>query len=258
MKWKLVADYESLSSHAAEILLWAVAENPRLVLGLPTGRTPEGMYARVARDCQREYRCFREVTSFNLDEYVGIPPSHPASYSSYMRRALFDHVDMEPPNIHIPDGTAEKVRQRNPELSFDEGLEIECANYEILIERAGSLGLTILGLGRNGHIGFNEPNTPFDSRTHVVELDPMTREANARPFAGEQVPGRAITMGIGTILESARILLLASGESKVEAVTRLFSELPSDDFPASALRQHHDVTILVDERAASRIRGALD
>ena len=228
MNWETVADYAALSQRAAEMLLAGIRRDPRLVLGLPTGRTPVGMYERVVAECAREYHCFRDVTTFNLDEYVG--PSR--EYFTFMKRNLFDHIDIDPANAHIPDGAA-------PDL------EAECARYERAIAAAGGLGLTFLGLGGNGHIAFNEPGTPWSSRTRVVELAESTRAANAALFPGEPVPTRAITMGIATILASRRIVLLASGERKRAAMEKLRSRVQSEEFPASALWTHADVTVLV-------------
>ena len=221
MNWQTVADYAALSQRAAETLLAAIRRDPRIVLGLPTGRTPVGMYQRVVAECVREYHCFRDVTTFNLDEYVG--PSR--EYFTFMKRNLFDHIDIDLANAHIPDGTA-------PDL------DVECARYERAIAAAGGLGLTFLGLGGNGHIAFNEPGTPFASRTRVVELSEDTRVANATPST------HAITMGIGTILESKSIVLLASGDKKRPAIERLRSREITEDFPASALWAHPDVTVL--------------
>jgi glucosamine-6-phosphate deaminase len=231
VKWKECEDYGALSRRAADILLTAIRSDPRMVLGLPTGRTPVGMYDRVIEQCSREYHCFREVTTFNLDEYAGIPRDHPGSYFTYMKQHLFDHVDIDPENAHIPHGDA-------PDL------DAECVRYERELAAAGSLGLTFLGLGQNGHIGFNEPGTPFDSRTRVVELSHSTRVANADLFADRKVPTHAITIGIGTILESKRIVLLASGESKKAAIARLRSGDVDESFPASALWKHSECLVL--------------
>ena len=232
MIWEQLRDYEALSARAAKILLGEIRQNPQLVLGLPTGRTPIGMYQRVAQDCKAEYYCFREVTTFNLDEYVGIPREHKGSYSTYMKRNLFDHVDIDPSRTHIPNGNARD-------------LDMECRHYEQEIEDLGGIDLMFLGLGRNGHIGFNEPGTPFRSRTRVVELSESTRNANASYFPDGDVPSQAITMGIATILSSRRIVLLATGNGKQEAIARLRSRAISVDFPASALWTHANVHVLV-------------
>jgi glucosamine-6-phosphate deaminase len=231
MKWESFNSQDALADRAAHLLLTAIRENPRIVLGLPTGRTPIGMYDRVVRECSREYHCFREVTTFNLDEYAGVSRDDPGSYFSYMNQHLFAHVDIDPANAHLPHGEA-------PDLNA------ECVRYENEIREAGGLDLTFLGLGRNGHIGFNEPGTPFDARTRVVELTQSTRHANADLFPAGHVPTHAITMGIGTILESRAIVLLVAGGGKEEAVERLRSGAVSVDFPASALHEHGDVTVL--------------
>jgi len=231
VNWETLADYDALSERAANIFLSAIRSNPRIVLGLPTGRTPVKMYERVVAECGREYHCFNDVVMFNLDEYVGIESTHPGSYCSFMNEHLFDHVDMKKTNAHIPNGMA-----RDPGA--------ECARYEREIAAAGGLDLTFLGLGSNGHIGFNEPGTPFDSRTRVVALTESTRAANAPLFPDGNVPTHAITMGIETILESKSIVLLASGNKKRAAIERLRSGEVTEDFPASALWRHPDVTVL--------------
>jgi glucosamine-6-phosphate deaminase len=231
MIWESAADYAALSQRAADILLEAIGRDPRLILGLPTGRTPVGMYARVVAACARQYHCFREVITFNLDEYAGIPRDHPGSYFTFMKHHLFDFTDIDPANTHIPDGTA-------PDL------DAECVRYERGIAGAGGLGLTFLGLGANGHIAFNEPGTPFASRTRVVALSEETRGANAPLFPGGDVPTHAITMGIGTILESRAIVLLA-GANKRTAIERLRSGVVTEEFPASALWKHPNVRAIV-------------
>jgi glucosamine-6-phosphate deaminase len=232
MIWEKFDDYDALAARAATILLAALHGNSHAVLGLPTGRTPIGMYDRVIAECRREYHCFRDATTFNLDEYVGIPREHPGSYCTYMKHNLFEHVDIDPSRTHIPNGEARD-------------LEAECRHYEAAIREAGGIGLTFLGLGRNGHIGFNEPGTPFDSRTRVVELTESTRVANAAHFPDGNVPKQAITMGIGTILESKRIVLLVTGTGKQEAISRLRAREVDPAFPASALWTHDDVRVLV-------------
>lgn len=231
MNWEPLADYDALSDRAAEIFLSAIRRNPRIVLGLPTGRTPVKMYERVVAACSRDYHCFRDVVTFNLDEYLGIASTHPGSYCTFMKQHLFDHIDIDRAHAHIPNGMASDA-------------DAECARYEREITAAGGLDLTFLGLGSNGHIGFNEPGTPFDSRTRVVALTESTRAANAPLFPDGAVPTHAITMGIGTILESKSIVLLASGEKKRPAIERLRSGEITGDFPASALWRHAAVTVL--------------
>ena len=237
MIWETVSDSDALSDRAAAIFLDAIRNDPSAVLGLPTGSTPIGTYERVVADCACQYRCFKDVVTFNLDEYAGIPRDHPGSYARFMQRQLFDHVDLQPQNTHIPNGMA-------PDLA------VECNRYERAIRAAGGLGLTFLGLGSNGHIAFNEPGTPFETRTHVAALSESTRKANAPFFLDLRVPTHAITMGIATILESRVIVLLASGARKREAVARLRSPQQSVNFPASALWRHNDVRVLVDQAAA--------
>ena len=231
MQWETFESPAVLSVHAAELMLAAIRDHPRIVLGLPTGRTPIGMYERVVRECAREYHCFRDVTTFNLDEYAGVPPEHPGSYATYMKQHLFSHVDLDPSQAHLPNGMA-------PDL------DAECERYEREIRDAGGLELTFLGLGRNGHIGFNEPGSSLDARTHVVRLTESTRKANAEFFHEGDVPTHAITMGIATILESRRIVLLVAGSGKETALERLRSGEITTDFPASALWKHGDVTVL--------------
>jgi glucosamine-6-phosphate deaminase len=238
VRFETLADYAALSTRAASIMLEAISRDGKLVLGLPTGNTPVGMYDRVVAECGREYHCFRDIVAFNLDEYVGIPRDHPGSYFTFMQQHLFSHVDIDPKNTFIPNGRA-------PDL------KVESERYDRLIRNAGNLGLTFLGLGSNGHIAFNEPGTPFESHTHVVALSESTRRANAAFFLDQPVPTHAITMGIGTILESRAIVLLASGAKKREAIARLRSGDQSVDFPASALWAHPDVLVLVDEAASA-------
>ena len=233
MNWETYPDYDILSNRAAEIFLAAILRNPRAVLGLPTGRTPIRMYERVVAACARDYHCFRHVITFNLDEYAGIERTHPGSYYTFMKQHLFDFTDIDPDNAHIPNGAAAD-------------LDAECARYERDIAAAGGLDVTFLGLGSNGHIAFNEPGTPFDSRTRVVALTESTRAANAPLFPDGDVPTHAITMGVGTILESKSIVLLASGEKKRSAIERLRSGEISEEFPASALWKHPDVVVLTD------------
>jgi glucosamine-6-phosphate deaminase len=230
VNWETLPDYDALSRRAADLFLSAIRGNPRIVLGLPTGRTPIRMYERVVAECARDYHCFRDVVTFNLDEYIGIERTSPGSYHTFMTQHLFDFIDIDPSNAHIPNGAADDVNA-------------ECTRYERAIAAAGGLNLTFLGLGTNGHIGFNEPGTPFNSRTRVVALTESTRAANAALFESN-VPTHAITIGIATILESKSIVLLASGEKKRAAIERLRSAEISEEFPASALWRHPQVLVL--------------
>lgn len=232
MIWTELPDYEHMSAAAAQRLLSAIRENPATVLGLPTGRTPVGMYARVVEECGHTYHCFHDVSTFNLDEYVGIQREHPGSYFTYMKQHLFDAIDIRPSNAHVPDGSRAD-------------LDGECAAYERAIREAGGLAITFLGLGSNGHIAFNEPGTSFQSRTRVVTLSESTRTANAALFPDGRVPTHSLTIGIATILESREIVLMASGPAKRAAIERLRSGVLSEDFPASALWGHPNVTVLL-------------
>lgn len=236
MRITVVNDYATLSATAAGLVAGWVWAKPDAVLGLPTGSTPEGMYRALVSLGLR----FSSVRTFNLDEYVGIPADHPQSYAAFMRKHLFDWVDIRPENVHIPNG-----------MSAD--LEAECARYDEAIQRAGGIDLTILGLGPNGHIGFNEPGAPWDGRTRPVELTEITRQANARYFRNRQeIPRMALTMGIGTILESRRILVLASGADKAGIVQQFLKGPATPDLPATALRSHPDVTVMLDRKAAQQ------
>lgn len=249
MRWIVEPDHESLSHFAAGVLLDQVRDVPESRLGLPTGSTPARMYEIAARRCRERYLCFAHVETWNLDEYVGIDSSHPSSYRTYMREKFFRHVDIDLDRTHIPSGDPAILQKRFPAATFDEALLLECQRYEGLVREA-PLDLTILGVGRNGHIGFNEPGTPFDSPTHVVLLDESTRIANAPWFPDGCVPERAITMGPSTILTSRRILLLASGSSKREVVEKLREGVVDESIPASVLHRHDDVTVVVDIEAA--------
>lgn len=234
-----VKDYEEMSVEAAKFLINKVKQSPDLRLGLATGGTPEGMYRYLIKDHKENHTTYSRAITFNLDEYIGLPPHHPNSYRYYMNSRLFDHIDIEESRVHIPRGDLE-----NPEA--------ECTIYEELIQKNNGIDLQVLGIGANGHIGFNEPGSSMQSRTHIVELTPSTRSANARYFDSlEEVPTHAITMGIATIMESKEILLLASGAHKSGAIKRLLEGGVSEEFPASILNEHSQVTIIADEAALS-------
>lgn len=240
MKIIEVNDYQEMSKRAAEIIIQKVRGNPAITLGLATGGTPIGTYATLIKDHQNNKTSYQQVTTFNLDEYIGLSGNHPNSYRYFMDDKLFNHIDIEQGRTHIPRGDT------------GDNLE-ECRSYEQSIERHGGIDLQILGIGRNGHIGFNEPETSFASKTHIVDLTPATRKANARFFEnGTSVPYQAITMGIATIMKSKEILLLVSGDKKKEALNQLLHGGVDESFPASVLKQHPHVTIIADKAALSK------
>nr|WP_027965333.1 glucosamine-6-phosphate deaminase [Halalkalibacillus halophilus] len=221
-------DYENLSEKVAGIIFDQLKGQPDSTLGLATGSTPVGTYQLLKK--QPEH--FIEATTFNLDEYVGLKESHPQSYRYFMQEKLFNTVPVKA--SYIPNGSATDLQE-------------ECKLYEQKIQASGGIDLQLLGLGMNGHIGFNEPGTPFDSRTHVVELAESTRQANARFFNHlDEVPTQAITMGIETIMEAKKIVLLVSGNEKVQAFDRLFRGEIEEKFPASILRTHPNITVVHD------------
>ncbi|MDQ0298061.1 glucosamine-6-phosphate deaminase [Salibacterium salarium] len=233
-----VKNYNEMSEKAADMLAAQVKSKSDSVLGLATGGTPEGTYKAFVQKALQENLSLSELTTFNLDEYVGLSPQHPKSYHLYMKNHLFQPLALQPSQTNLPRGNAPH-------------LEKEAERYERMIKEVGGIDLQLLGIGENGHIGFNEPGTSFTSRTHIEKLNPTTREANARYFENkEDVPEHAITMGISSILDSRSILLLASGERKKEAVKRLLEdENTREDFPASSLKNHPYVTIIADEHA---------
>ncbi|WP_141432227.1 glucosamine-6-phosphate deaminase [Bacillus sp. 03113] len=234
-----VKDYQEMSEKAADLLISKIKSKQSFNLGLATGGTPKGLYEILIEDHKKNGTSYKHITTFNLDEYVGLNKLDPNSYHYYMNDTLFHHLDIDVDHTHLPIGSAKN-------------LELECQRYEQLIDEKGGVDLQILGIGRNGHIGFNEPGTSFQSLTHVVTLDESTRKANARYFSSiEEVPTHAITMGIASIMKSKEIFLLVSGEEKADAVHKLFNSEESEDFPASILKQHPCVTIIVDQKALS-------
>jgi glucosamine-6-phosphate deaminase len=236
----MVEDHKEMGRVAAGIVANAVRRKPDLRLGLATGETQIGLYDELARMHREAGLDFSRVVTFNLDEYVGLPAGHPQSLRSFMFRAFFDHVNVAEANIHIPDGSLRR--------NFGE----YCAQYEGEILQAGGIDLQILGIGKDGHIGFNEPTSSLVSRTRVKTLTRQTIEANLRNFAaGEEAPAAAITMGVGTILEARRILLLASGAKKARAVARAVEGPVGAAATASALQMHGDTTLIVDREAAA-------
>ncbi len=239
MKVHVLEDYQQLSKKAAYLVASQVILKNKAVLGLATGSTPEGMYRRLAQMYREGAVDFSQVVTFNLDEYLGLSPEHPQSYHHYMHHHFFHHVNVPPENIHIPRGE-------------EENLAGYCRRYDHGIAAAGGIDLQVLGIGVNGHIGFNEPHEYLRTQTHVVELAEETIEANSRFFsAPEEVPRRAVTMGMGSIMQARRILLLASGKSKARAVKETVSGKLTTAVPASFLQLHRELVILLDREAAS-------
>jgi glucosamine-6-phosphate deaminase len=235
----LKKDYDEVGREAARIVAGAVRSKPAIVLGLATGSTPLGLYKELVSLHRSEALDFSRATSFNLDEYLGLAPAHPQSFHYFMEQNFFSHVNLPRHRAHIPDGT------------IREDYDGYCARYEESIRSAGGIDLQILGIGRNGHIGFNEPTSSLASRTRLKALSRETIEDNRQVFDKESdVPQCAITMGIGTILESRRVLLLAAGRSKAAAVARAIEGPITSSVSASALQMHPDVTFIIDEEAA--------
>ena len=213
------------------------------VLGLATGRTPLPFYAELIRLHREGELSFARVITFNLDEYLGLPGEHPESYRAFMQKELFGHVDIPAENIHIPDGMVGPAE-----------LETHCAAYEEAIRAAGGIDFQLLGIGRTGHIGFNEPGSPRESRTRRVELDPITRQDAAPAFGGlENVPEYAISMGCGTILEARKIALLAWGSAKAGIVREALTGPVTDQVSASFLQDHADATFYLDSEAGAEL-----
>jgi glucosamine-6-phosphate deaminase len=235
-------DAESASLLAARMISRQLREKPDSVLGLAVGNTPILLYAELVRMHRAGYLDFRKVTTFNLDEYVGIRPDHPASFLSYMRQHLFDHVNMPPESAHIPDGMTE----------FIPGF---CEAYEQAIRRAGGIDVQLLGIGVDGHLGFNEPMSSLASRTRLKSLTPRSIRDLAPQFGGEgRVPRHILTMGLGTIMEARQCLLMAFGSTKASAVARAVEGPVTAAVPASILQMHPVAKVIVDEAAASLLK----
>ena len=244
MRIYLEKDYDAMSRRMAQIIAAEIVHNPACVLGLATGSTPEGAYKYLVGWHQKGFLSFKDVLSVNLDEYVGLAPTHDQSYRYFMQSNLFDHVDIVPENTRVPDGLT-----KDPQ-SF-------CSEYDAYIRSLGYVDLQLLGIGRNGHIGFNEPGDCFVKETHVVDLTENTIDANARFFATrDDVPRQAFTMGIGPIMAAKKILLIASGEEKAEAVYNTICGAVDPHCQGSILQLHPDVVMVADEAALSKVIAA--
>lgn len=235
-------NYEAMSKRAAEEIAKVVNDKPNCVLGLATGSTPEGLYKELISLNKEEKVDFSKVTSVNLDEYVGLPGEHSQSYRYFMNTNLFNHINIDKSRTFVPNGLAQDIEE-------------ECKRYDERINELGGIDIQLLGIGNNGHIGFNEPSEFLYMGTHLTGLAESTIEANSRFFDSmDEVPKKAITMGLGGIMKAKKILLIANGEKKAEIIAKLVEGKISTQVPASILQVHHDVTIIVDEAAASLIK----
>ena len=241
MKVIVVKDYDEMSQKCAEIFIEQLQKKPASVLGLATGGSPVGTYQRIVKAYQEGLIDFKDVKPYNLDEYCGISILHPQSYYFFMHDNLFNHVDIVEDNVHLPSASGENIDK-------------QCAAYNEMLHKV-EIDIQLLGIGSNGHIAFNEPGTPFELETHVVELTDKTRQDNKRFFNSiDEVPTHAVTMGIKNIMQAKRIVMLISGKNKAETVKQLLTGPVTEKFPASILNNHPDVTVIIDEDAYSLMK----
>ena len=239
MKVITVKDYDELCQKAFEVMKEYI--KPGKVLGLATGSSPVGLYKKMIEYHKNEGVSFKDITTYNLDEYVGLPITHPESYYAFMHTNLFNHIDIEEKNVHVPSG-------------LGDNLDEQCAEYEKAVENA-HVDIQLLGIGSDGHIAFNEPGTAFDSPTHITDLAESTIKDNARFFDNDmsKVPTQAATQGIGTIMKAKNILLVANGANKAQAIKDMIEGPIVESCPASILQKHPSVVVVVDEAAASKL-----
>ncbi len=241
MRILVCKDYEAMSKKAAQVILSQITVKPNTVLGLATGSTPIGMYKNLVEMYESGVVDFSDVITFNLDEYYKLPITSTQSYHYFMQENLFNHINIDPKNVHIPNGMTDNV-------------DYECETYENAIKDAGGIDIQVLGIGRNAHIGFNEPTVSFEKETHLVDLTPSTIEANARFFESiDNVPKKAITMGTGSIFKARKIMMLAYGEGKADAVYNTVHGKITPEIPASILQFHGDIVLILDQEAASKL-----
>ncbi|CAM3485981.1 glucosamine-6-phosphate deaminase [Marinicrinis lubricantis] len=234
-------DHDALDEHAANIITQQLLSVPESVLGMATGSTPIGLYNKLTEKHAAGQISFRQAFTFNLDEYVGLEKSHSQSYYEYMQKHLFRHIDIPTEHIRFPNGMAEDLEQ-------------ECQRYNKMLAEQ-PIDVQLLGLGHNGHIGFNEPDEELVQETHVVQLEPSTRQANARFFESmDEVPTHAITMGVGSILKAKHILLIVKGEDKADIVYQALKGPITTQCPASLLQTHPRLTVFLDEQAGRRLQ----
>lgn len=238
MKVIIVENYEEASQEAAKIFIKQVKENPNSILGLATGSTPVRMYELLREDHKTNHTSYKDVQSYNLDEYFGLDTSHPQSYHYFMYSNLFNEIDIKDENVHVPSGQG--------------NIQENCDEYNKMLAE-NPIDIQLLGIGSNGHIGFNEPGTSFDSKTHYVDLKESTIQDNARLFFDgdvDAVPRQAISMGIQNIMDAKRVVLIACGENKQDAVKGMIEGEMTTELPASVLQAHKDVTVIIDKAAA--------
>jgi len=242
MKILVVKNYDEMSKVAAKELAEVISKKPEATLGLATGGTPVGMYKELIDMHKNNSLDFSKVTTVNLDEYVGLSGEHDQSYRYFMDSNLFNHVNIRKEYTYVPNGLAEDMLK-------------ECVNYDKRIEELGGIDVQVLGIGSNGHIGFNEPSDTLSLGTHVTDLAESTIEANSRYFVSkEEVPTKALTMGLGAIMKAKKILLMVSGESKAEIMDKVVNGKITTQVPASFLQMHKDVVLIIDEDAARKIK----
>ena len=239
MKLIICENYEEASAEAAKVMLGIIKNKPTANLGLATGSTPVKMYELMVEDHEKNGTSYKYIKSYNLDEYYGLEHTHPQSYYYFMQKHLFSKVDIKPENVHVPKGSGD--------------IQASCDEYNKLLAE-NVIDIQLLGIGSNGHIGFNEPGTSFGAVTHVVDLKQSTIEDNARLFFDgkiEDVPKQAVSMGISNIMNAKSVLLLAFGKGKAEAVKGMIEGPVTEELPASILQKHQDVTVILDKDAAS-------
>lgn len=242
VKVKILPDKEHASEEVAQIMHDLIVAKPNAVIGVATGSTPELAYQLLAQKIAENNTDVTQLQFFALDEYIGLPWEHPESYHAVIARTVTEPLSLDPAQVHVPE-------------TSDDATEGPVRYYDEQIAEAGGIDLQLLGIGRNGHIGFNEPGTPFESPTHVGALTEVTREDNSRFFEGgvDEVPPLAVTQGIGTILKSRQAIMMAFGEAKVDAIRDSLTEPPAEDRPGSALQLHPDCVFYLDEAAAAKV-----
>lgn len=241
MTISIFSSVEELNIAAAELFIKAVQHNPKIVLGFSTGNSPKGIYHLLVEDHLNNGTSYKSVTAFNLDEYEGLDGFSEQSYRYFMDTHLFNHLDIDKSNTNLPSGLGD--------------LEANCRIFDEKVVKAGGIDLQLVGIGTNGHIAFNEPGTPFDSKTHIANLSEETIEANSKDFLSkEDIPKRAVTMGIQSIMETKKIVMVAFGKSKANAIKKMIEGPIHVDMPASILQKHPDVTVFLDQEAASLLK----